>query len=970
MASGRESTIRSLTGPQCRFVHKVPIKDQCAYIRSNCPNEEAGLISYLQLYYCSLPKVKAIAFIILVIWIGLLFSTIGIAASDFLCINLSTVASLLGMSESLTGVTFLAFGNGSPDVFSTFAAMNTHSPSLAVGELFGAAGFITAVVAASMALVNPFQVARKSFVRDVGFFVVAASFSMVFLVDGKLQVWECAVMVAFYVFYVIFVVSWHWYLGRRRRRRAAEIKARLLYHIPQTQELDVPEYRDDSEDRPTHESTNLLADDGEQYLSDLEGATTPTWQLEDIGDDDEARDRYLADLRSGMHIRLARRGERRSTITPIRPSLMGVLEFRAVLNTLHRKGSPIDLRRYSDDHAVSFSRSSDNQSIRSHPELPSHYVRSSEGNTTVRPALDTNGRMRAVSADNALGLRLNTNAATNLHSVAETAVHSASPLPRERDRLHLPTSDSRALLAPVQSPQLLISPPENSETLPQGLGDSRSPQYLMPPRGYFHQPDYQEISGHATRSPGDASPMTQPTKPRLEVPKLILPVSDTERNDSTSPFPMYTDSPAVVTPAWSRRSSIHIPEPSMSPQSAVEAYLGQQRYEECQGESHRWGWWPYAYLPAPWIIASTLFPTVYGWHDKSLWDKLLGIVSAPSVLLLAATLPVVECEQDEKVANRSPSLLDPANKAQSRPRTQAPLTPDSPHMNGTLPPGQSPSHPHKSLKRQNSDPFSVIMAQEDNIPSSPKDWNRWLVFLQIFTAPLFVVTIAWTNLNDDHDKKTLLILVLSSFVFSLVCLLLLLATTTPDHPPKYRPLFCFLGFTVAIAWISTIANEVVCVLKAFGVILGISDAILGLTIFAVGASLGDLVADITVAKLGYPVMALSACFGGPMLNILLGIGLSGLYVTIRHGTKYHAKHPDRPTKYKPFEVEVSTTLVISGVTLLTTLVGLLIVVPLNGWRMDRKVGWGLIALWSLSTIGNVVVEILGYGGDLARSENW
>jgi solute carrier family 24 (sodium/potassium/calcium exchanger), member 6 len=156
-------------------------------------------------------------------------------------------------------------------------------------------------------------------------------------------------------------------------------------------------------------------------------------------------------------------------------------------------------------------------------------------------------------------------------------------------------------------------------------------------------------------------------------------------------------------------------------------------------------------------------------------------------------------------------------------------------------------------------------------------------------------------------------------------------------------------------------------LKAFGVILGISDAILGLTIFAVGSSLGDLVANITVAKLGYPVMALSACFGGPMLNILLGIGLSGLYVTLRHGTKYHAKHPKRPMKYKPFEIEVSTTLVISGVTLLTTLVGLLIFVPLNGWRMDRKVGWGLIALWSLSTIGNVVVEILGYGGEWAAS---
>jgi sodium/potassium/calcium exchanger 6 len=32
-------------------------------------------------------------------------------------------------------------------------------------------------------------------------------------------------------------------------------------------------------------------------------------------------------------------------------------------------------------------------------------------------------------------------------------------------------------------------------------------------------------------------------------------------------------------------------------------------------------------------------------------------------------------------------------------------------------------------------------------------------------------------------------------------------------------------------------------------------------------------------------------------------------------------------------------------------------VPLNGWRMDRKIGIGLICLWALSTTGNVIVEV-------------
>ena len=138
-------------------------------------------------------------------------------------------------------------------------------------------------------------------------------------------------------------------------------------------------------------------------------------------------------------------------------------------------------------------------------------------------------------------------------------------------------------------------------------------------------------------------------------------------------------------------------------------------------------------------------------------------------------------------------------------------------------------------------------------------------------------------------------------------------------------------------------------------ILTVSGAVALLTLH----SLGDLVADITVAKLGFPVMALSACFGGPMLNILLGVGVSGMYLTIQGAHSHKHRHANAPIKYKPYQIEVSKTLMISGATLLVTLLGLAIAVPLNQWKMDRKIGWGLISLWTLSTILNVVVEVAG-----------
>ena len=374
----------------------------------------------------------------------------------------------------------------------------------------------------------------------------------------------------------------------------------------------------------------------------------------------------------------------------------------------------------------------------------------------------------------------------------------------------------------------------------------------------------------------------------------------------------------------------------------------------------RYSWWPYQYLPAPQVIYSTLLPTLYGWREKSYIDRVLGLLTAPSVFLLAITLPVVE-PKEEKTPEPDPKLPNPDNAHRSRSNSHVVAEPEGLPKSGS---SEGPPHPHGiGISRQISDYVKTPKSNVNEI-SGPKEWNRWLIFLQAFTAPLFVVAITWANMDEDRHTSLFVKMVLGSLVFSLVLILILLTLTSPDREPKYRPLFCFLGFAVAIGWISTIANEVVGVLKAFGVILGISDAILGLTIFAVGNSCGDLVADITVAKLGYPVMALSACFGGPMLNILLGIGIGGLYMTVNKATHKHAKHPTQPIEYKPYEVEVSTTLMISGVTLLVTLIGLLIVVPLNGWKMDRKIGLGLIILWSLSTVGNVIVELLGYGGDI------
>jgi sodium/potassium/calcium exchanger 6 len=252
-------------------------------------------------------------------------------------------------------------------------------------------------------------------------------------------------------------------------------------------------------------------------------------------------------------------------------------------------------------------------------------------------------------------------------------------------------------------------------------------------------------------------------------------------------------------------------------------------------------------------------------------------------------------------------------------------------------------------------------------PSGPKVWNRWLLAVQLVTSPLFVTWTAWVNLDSELKFRNLLFCWLFSLIAGLILLAALFLATNSSStqlPAPARPFVAFLGFIVSISWISFLATEVVSLLKTFGVILSISDSLLGLTVFAVGNSLGDLIADITVARLGYPVMALSACFGGPMLNILIGIGVGGLYMTLHGRSKATSSvasvvsamsgTPDKDA----YHVVVSRSLLISGVTLVITLLALLICVPLNGWKLDRKLGTGLVALWTVSTICNVIVEVV------------
>lgn len=890
--------------------------------------------------------------IIIILWTALLFTTIGVAASDFFCINLSTISSLLGLSESMAGVTFLAFGNGSPDVFSTFAAVKSHSGSLAIGELIGAAGFITAVVSGTMAIIRPFHVYKRSFVRDVGFFIASVAFSMVFLANGALALWECAVMVAFYVFYVIVVVVWHWYLTRRRRKRERDAAVRGHYTITDTDEVEAEEeYHDEdtgSSRRGSSRPISIRDFDALERASYLEGEDY------DILDDEETRDKWMGELSSNMRITKPPDRHRNTIYTPIRPSLVGALEFQAVLSSLRKSRTQItsptiSMRRYSDAPYYTSAQQQDQSSTTEDPAgAHNAYEAALEAQDESEGYFSAVNRGRAHSTNDASALRRSQDErrapAPDIDLLGEPAV---SEEPRE---IYGTFGSEGGSQSGARSPRVSItSPPPEVDYIPPARERANTADLLAPPDLHIYP--------HRRTQSYDSQDRSRPQPPKLKIPGV---------RNRTSPKMSPMHSPLIQALQRSDSSglrSLLLPRSESTPTSAE---------DPATSKTKPVAWWPHSILPPPSLLLRALFPTLDGWRSKSLWEKTLGICAAPSFFFLTVTLPVVEPEEEDKEQEKQlptgPARSDSAIKDfESNTKTGPQRQPSThPHLStASAAVHTEETHHHNDHARPPLDETEPPPPPADHTSvaiSTGKDWNRWLVLVQTITAPFFIVLVIWANFS--LEPRALLRPALYTLLGSLVILLLLLVTTTPSRPPRWHFLLTFVGFAVSIAWISTIANEVVGVLKTIGVIFNMSDAILGLTIFAVGNSLGDLVADITVARLGYPVMALSACFGGPMLNILLGIGLSGLYMSIAKAEKRQHKHPGRPINFKPYHVQVSTTLLISAVVLLITLVGLLIVVPLNGWKMDRRIGIGLIVLWVIGTIGNVVVEVTGIGDEL------
>ena len=143
----------------------------------------------------------------------ILFFVIGTASivfgAEFLVSSGKTIASGIGISETIIGFTVIALGTSLPEFVTTLTAIRKKEGSLSVGNIVGANIIDATLILPLCAVINgePLPVDRVNLVFDFPVCIVACAVAIVpTIIQGRFKKWQGYALLTIYALYMLLLV--------------------------------------------------------------------------------------------------------------------------------------------------------------------------------------------------------------------------------------------------------------------------------------------------------------------------------------------------------------------------------------------------------------------------------------------------------------------------------------------------------------------------------------------------------------------------------------------------------------------------------------------------------------------------------------------------------------------------------------------------------------------------------------------
>lgn len=144
------------------------------------------------------------------IWILIIIGLLGLLIGGKLVVdNAVTVATNLGVSQKIIGLTIVAAGTSLPELLTSLIAAIKKNSDIAIGNVIGSNIFNILLILPISTFIKPIDY-NQNFNQDTLILFGGTAFLIIAMITGKkrkLDRWESALLLGFYLFYTAYLVS-------------------------------------------------------------------------------------------------------------------------------------------------------------------------------------------------------------------------------------------------------------------------------------------------------------------------------------------------------------------------------------------------------------------------------------------------------------------------------------------------------------------------------------------------------------------------------------------------------------------------------------------------------------------------------------------------------------------------------------------------------------------------------------------